>query len=231
MEALWQTSPNDLSLTHMQYPRDPERIYQQNLEKIREIVPLESFMPDQQEVVIGMVDAWGEPELAQHIQFSENAIKIALKAIKQRQTILHDEELLAHALDPKLLYQEPLSFLGKASVISLAKANKQTRAMTSVDFWKPHMESSIVLIGQSATALFRLLEIIDEGAPKPALIIAASRGFILAEAAKNMLWQRHEDMGLECIVVNGMRGGSVLAAAAMNVLLRLYQEKHAGTSH
>lgn len=215
----------------MQYIRDPERIRQQNLEKIRELVPLESFTLEQQEVVIAMVDAWGEPELAQHILFSEKAIKSALKAIKQRHAILHDEELLAHALDSNLLYQEPLSFLGKASVISLAKANKQTRAMTSVDFWKPHLGSSIVLIGQSATALFRLLEIIEEGAPKPALIIAAARGFILAENAKNILWQRHQDLELECIVVNGMRGGSVLAAAAMNALLKLYQDKHAGTSH
>jgi precorrin-8X/cobalt-precorrin-8 methylmutase len=215
----------------MQYIRDPERIRQQNLEKIRELVPLETFTPEQQEVVIAMVDAWGEPELAKYIRFSENAIKSALKAIKQRNTILHDEELLAHALDSNLLYQEPLSFLGKASVISLAKANKQTRAMTSVDFWKPHLGSSIVLIGQSATALLRLLEIIREGAPKPALIISAARGFILAENAKNLLWQQHQELGFECIMVDGMRGGSVLVAAAMNALLRLHQEKHAGMPH
>ncbi len=215
----------------MQYIRDPERIRQQNLDKIRELTQLESFTPEQQEIVIAMVDAWGEPELARHIRFSENAVKSALKAIKQRNTLLHDEELLAHALDDNLLYQEPLSFLGKASVISLAKANKQTRAMTSVDYWKPHLDSSIVLIGQSATALFRLLEIIREGAPKPALIITAARGFILAENAKSQLWQQHQEMGLECIVVNGMRGGSVLVAAAMNTLLNMSQEKHAGTSH
>lgn len=215
----------------MQYIRDPERIRQQNLEKIRELVPLDAFTPEQQEIVIAILDAWGEPELAKHILFSKNAIKSGMKAIKQRDTILHDEELLAHALDSKLLYQEPLSFLSKASVISLAKANKQTRAMTSVDLWKPHMDSSIVLIGQSATALYRLLEIIEEGAPKPALVIAAARGFILAEPAKNMLWQRHQDMGLECIIISGMRGGSVLAAAAMNALLKLFQEKHAGTPH
>jgi precorrin-8X/cobalt-precorrin-8 methylmutase len=118
------------------------------------------------------------------------------------------------------LYQEPLGFLGRASVISHAKSNRQTRALTAVDCWKPHLAGSIVLIGQSGTALFRLLEILKDGAPRPSLVIAAARGFVNAEAAKQMLWQQHEELGVECIVVNGTRGGSVLVAAALNALLK-----------
>jgi precorrin-8X/cobalt-precorrin-8 methylmutase len=207
----------------MQYLRDPERIRQQNNDKIRELVALERFTPDQQQVVIQMVDACGDPELAQHIQFSDRAMETARKAIKIRNNILYDEELVRHALDDALMYQEPLSFLGKASVISHAKASKQTRAMTAVDYWKPYMAGSIILIGQSATALFRLLEILKEGAPAPALVIAAARGFILAEPAKQQLWKQHRDLGIECIVVDGTRGGGTLAAAAMNALLTIQQ--------
>ncbi|MDD5391878.1 MAG: precorrin-8X methylmutase [Thiothrix sp.] len=207
----------------MQYLRDPERIRQQNNDKIRELVALERFTPDQQQVVIQMVDACGDPELAQHIQFSDRAMEAARKAIKIRNNILYDEELVSHALDDALMYQEPLSFLGKASVISHAKASKQTRAMTAVDYWKPYMAGSIILIGQSATALFRLLEILKEGAPTPALVIAAARGFILAEPAKQQLWKQHRDLGIECIVVDGTRGGGTLAAAAMNALLTIQQ--------
>lgn len=207
----------------MQYLRDPERIRQQNNDKIRELVALERFTPDQQQVVIQMVDACGDPELAQHIQFSDRAMEAARKAIKIRNNILYDEELVRHALDDALMYQEPLSFLGKASVISHAKASKQTRAMTAVDHWKPYMAGSIILIGQSATALFRLLEILKEGAPAPALVIAAARGFILAEPAKQQLWKQHSELGIECIVVDGSRGGGTLAAAAMNALLTIQQ--------
>lgn len=205
------------------YLRDPERIHQQNYEKIRELAPLDGFSLDQQQIVIQMVRAYGDPELANYVQFSENAISAARKAIKKRNNLLYDVELVKHALDNSLLYQEPLSFLGKASVISHAKASKQTRAMTAVDCWKPYLGGSIVLIGQSASALFRLLEILKEGTPAPALIIGAARGFVNAAPAKQMLWDQREELGVECIVINGTRGGGVLAAVAMNALLMMQQ--------
>jgi precorrin-8X/cobalt-precorrin-8 methylmutase len=205
----------------IEFLRDPERIRQQNDAALRELVALEAFTLEQQAVVIAMVQACGDPTLAQHLRFSQHALTVARKAIKQRQNLLFDVELVKHALDPALLYQEPLGFLGRASVISHAKSNKQTRALTAVDCWKPHLAGSIVLIGQSGTALFRLLEILKDGAPRPSLVIAAARGFVNAEAAKQMLWQQHEELGVECIVVNGTRGGSVLAAAALNALLKM----------
>lgn len=207
----------------MHYLRDPERIRQQNYDKIRELVPLERFTREQRQIVIHMVRAYGDPELANYLQFSDNAIDVALKLIKRRNNILYDVELVLHALDSDLLYQEPLSFLGKASVISQAKANKQTRAMTAVEHWRPYMANSVILIGQSATALFRLLEMLKDGAPKPALIIATSRGFVNAEPAKQALWDQREDLGVECIVLSGSRGGGVLAAVAFNALLMIQQ--------
>ena len=204
--------------------RDPERIRQQSDARLREQVALDLFPLEQQPVVIEMVQACGDPTLVQHLHFSKHALTVARKAIKQRQNLLFDVELVKHALDTTLLYQEPLGFLGRASVISHAKSNKQTRALTAVDCWKPHLVGSIVLIGQSGTALFRLLEILKDGAPRPSLVIAAARGFVNAEAAKQMLWQQHEELGVECIVVSGTRGGSVLAAAALNALLKMQQD-------
>lgn len=207
----------------MQYLRDPERILQQNYANIREQLTLDAFTPAQQQVVIHLVRAYGDPLLAKHILFSQHAIDVALKTIKKRNNILYDVELVRHTLDTTLLYQEPLSFLGKAAVISHAKASKQTRAMTAVDYWKPYMAGSIILIGESATASLRLLEILKEGAPKPALIVTTSRGFVNAEAAKRILWEQHADLGVECIVLAGTRGGGVLAATIMNALLMLQQ--------
>lgn len=206
--------------------RDPERIHQQNYEKIRELASLDHFTLDQQQVLIQMVRAYGDPDLPNYVQFSANAISAARKAIKKRNNLLYDVELVKHVLDESLLNQEPLGFLGKASVISHAKTSKQTRSMTAVDCWKPYLEGGIVLIGQSATALFRLLEILKEGAPTPALVIGAARGFVNAEPAKRLLWDQHEELGLECIVVSGTRGGGVLAAAAMNALLMMQQGRY-----
>ncbi len=205
----------------IEYLRDPERLYQQNDALLREQVTLDAFTEEQQPVVVQMVQAYGDPSLAASICFSERAVVVARKAIKQRHNLLYDVDLVKHALNTDLLYQEPFGFLGKASVISNAKISKQTRAMTAVDYWKPYMAGGIVLIGQSGTALFRLLEILKEGTPPPALIIAAARGFVNAEAAKQMLWNQHEELGVECIVVKGTRGGGVLAAAALNRLLAM----------
>ena len=207
----------------MQYVRDPERIWAQNLEKIRELTDLSGFTAEQQEVVIPMVYAYGEPQLAQHIRFSANLINTAGKALKKRKNLLYDEDLIHYALDVSRLSQEPMHFLHKASVVSHAKANRQTRAMSAVECWKPYMSGGIVLIGQSATALFRLLEILKEGVPPPALVIAAPHGFVQATAAKQWLWDLHQELGVECLVVDGMRGGSALVAAAMNALLAMHQ--------
>lgn len=207
----------------MQYLRDPERIWAHNLEKIRELTDLSRFTVEQQEVVISMVYAWGEPQLAQHIRFSDNLIHAAGEALKKRKNLLYDEELIGYALDVSRLPQEPMHFLHKASVVSHAKANRQTRAMSAVECWKPYMSGGIVLIGQSATALFRLLELLKEGVPPPALIIATPQDFVQATAAKQWLWDLHQELGLECLTVDGMRGGSALAAAAMNALLTLHQ--------
>lgn len=210
-----------------QYLCDPERIRQQNEANIRQLVNLEAFSEEQQRVVVQMVAACGDPELVKAIRFSANAIAVARKAIKKRHNLLYDAELVNHALDSSLLYQEPLGFLGRAAVISHAKASKQTRAMTAVDCWKPYLAGSIVLVGQSATALLRLLEILREGvAPAPALVIATARGFVNAASAKQMLWVQREELGVECIVVDGTRGGAVLAAAALNALLKMQPQPH-----
>ena len=81
------------------------------------------------------------------------------------------------------------------------------------------MRNSIVLFGQSGTALFRFLELLQDSAPRPSLVIAAARGFVNADNAKQALWAHKEEYGLECIVVDGSRGGGVLAGTAMNALM------------
>jgi precorrin-8X/cobalt-precorrin-8 methylmutase len=204
------------------YTRDPDRIRQQSYAKIRTLANLERFTPEQQQVVIHMIRAYGDPDLAQYIHFTDNAIEVGLKAVKHQYNILYDIDMVAHTLDKRRLYQEPLSFLHRAQVISQAKLNKQTRTGTAVEFWKPYMRNSLVLFGQSGTALFRFLELLQEGAPRPSLVIAAARGFVNADNAKQALWAHKADYGLECIMVEGSRGGGVLAGTAMNALMWMH---------
>ncbi|MGB5598444.1 MAG: precorrin-8X methylmutase, partial [Thiothrix litoralis] len=101
----------------IEYLRDPERIHQQNDALLRELLVLDAFTEEQQQVVIQMVLAYGDPSLVESIRFSERALAVAHKAIKLRNNLLYDVELVNQALSKRLLYQEPFGFLGKASVI------------------------------------------------------------------------------------------------------------------
>lgn len=108
--------------------RDPERIRQLSDARLREQVALDLFPLEQQPVVIEMVQACGDPTLVQHLRFSQHALSVARKAIKQRHNLLFDVELVKHALDTTLLYQEPLGFWGEPRSFPTRKAiNKPVR--------------------------------------------------------------------------------------------------------
>ena len=145
------------------YLRDPEKITAQTFDRIRELTNLDRFSSDEKQVVLQMIRTCGDPSLAEKIRFSPNAIEAGKKAIKKYACMLYDSESVKCGFDEKLLYQEPMCFINKATVISQAKANKQTRAMTAVDQWKNYSKDAIVIIGYSGTALTRLLELLKEG--------------------------------------------------------------------
>ena len=95
--------------------------------------------------------------------------------------------------------------------------------MAALTSWLPHLEGSVVVIGNAPTALFRLLEMIDQGAPKPALIIGMPVGFVGAAESKQALWDVHQQLGIECITLLGREGGSAVSSATCNALLRCIQ--------
>lgn len=207
------------------YLRDPEKIEQQTFDRIRELAPLERFNKDEKQVVLHMIKVCGEVALAESIQFSTDATETAKKAIKKYANILYDFDTVQYGLDQKLLYQEPMCFINKATVISQAKANNQTRAMTAIDHWKNYSKGSIALFGQSSTALARLLELVKaKELDKPALVIATNSGFVNAEMAKQALQDQYDELGMEYILLEGTIGGCLLAAAALNALLMIQQD-------
>ena len=206
----------------LHYQRDPERIEQQTYAKIRELVPLEQFTLEQQQVVLPVIRACGEPLIAERLRFSPNAIETAKRAIRHYAPILYDFDTVTSGLQSDLLYQEPLSFINKAVVISQAKAKKQTRSMTSIDYWRRYLKGAICLLGESSTALFRLLEIIqEEETARPALIIATPAGFLQTTEAKQSLMALYQELEIEYILIEGRWGGSMFATSIMNALLRI----------
>ena len=170
-----------------------------------------------------VVHSVGIPSIAEQVKFSEHACEQGIQALKKQCPILCDVEMVKQGLTKRMLDSEPLCFLNDPSVAVLAKQTGETRTMAALTQWMPHLEGSVVVIGNAPTALFRLLEMIAKNGVKPALIIGMPVGFIGAAESKQALWDAHLDLGIECITLLGREGGSAVSAASCNALLRCIQ--------
>jgi precorrin-8X/cobalt-precorrin-8 methylmutase len=208
------------------YLSDPQKIESKTFDKIREQADLQRFSSDEKQIVMHMVRVCGEPALADKIHISPRAVKVGKRAVKKYANILYDFETVKCAMDDSLLYQEPMCFVSKAAIISQAKANKQSRAMTAVSQWKNYVKDSIAVFGYSSSALMYLLEMIkNKEFDKPALIIATNPGFVNAAEGKQLLMDSYDELEIEYITLEGTIGGSMLAAAALNALLKVQKEE------
>lgn len=203
------------------YEADPVAIEQESFRQIRQLTDLSPFAADEQQVVMRLVHSIGDPAIADAVRFSANATAAGLEALAADAPILCDVEMVRHGLTKRMLARQPLCFLNDPQVPPLAKAAGETRTMAALQLWQEHQAGSVVIIGNAPTALFRLLEMIQAGAPKPALIIGMPVGFVGAAESKQALWDIHQQLGIECITLLGRAGGSALAASACNALLRI----------
>jgi len=202
------------------FEADPKRIEQNSFIQIRELTPLEGLNAAQQQVVMRIVHSVGLPEVAAQVRFSENACDKARAALKANKPILCDAEMVKQGITKRMIKNLPRCFLNDARVPDLAKAVGETRSMAALQLWADHLEGSVVIIGNAPTALFRLLEMIKQGAAKPAVIIGMPVGFVGAAESKQALWECHKNLGIECITLLGRQGGSAVSAATCNALLR-----------
>ena len=213
----------------IKYETDPVKIRNASFDFIREQVTLDHLGKFEQRLAVEMIQASGDLSILDNLRFSESVVEKALDVLDQDYDLLCDTDSVICNLKQKYLKEEPISFISKANVISQAKSNKHTRSMTAVDLWRRYLDGSIILIGSEATALFRLLEILetlrDEQESLPALIIATPAGFAGASEAKQILWENHKELAIPCITLLGTRGSNNLTATAMNTLLKLHSEK------
>ena len=203
------------------YIKDPHKIEKKSFEMIREATDLLGFTEIQQQVVMRLVHTSGNPDIAQHVRISANAINVGVEALNQNQAILCDVEMVKQGLTKRFLTQQPLCFLNHEDTPKIASASGETRTMSALELWTPYLQDSIVIIGNAPTALFRLMEMLEAGSVKPALIIGMPVGFVGAPESKDYLWNHHQNLGIECITLKGRVGGSALAAGAFNTLVRL----------
>jgi len=203
-----------------EYIVSPQTIEAESFAQIRKLTNLEGLNREQQQVVMRVVHSVGIPEVAEHVRFSNSACDSGLAALAANAPILCDVEMVKQGVTKRMVKTEPLCFLNDPRTTTIANTNNETRSMAALQLWQEHLEDSVVIIGNAPTALFRLLEMIEQGSPKPALIIGMPVGFVGAAESKQTLWDAHEDLGIECFTLLGRMGGSAVSAASCNALLR-----------
>ncbi|MBC7906578.1 MAG: precorrin-8X methylmutase [Rhodospirillaceae bacterium] len=196
--------------------KDPAEIYRQSFATIRREVALDQYPTDVAEVLIRIIHSCGMTEIAPDMAWSPGAIAAGRDALAAGAPILVDAEMVSHGIIRRLLpaANQVVCTLNDPTVAPAAKAQGTTRSAMAVESWLPQLDGAIVAIGNAPTALFHLLELIKDGAPKPALILGFPVGFVGAQESKEALAQS----GLPFLTLRGRKGGSAMAAAAVNAL-------------
>ncbi|MBE9250204.1 precorrin-8X methylmutase [Dolichospermum sp. LEGE 00240] len=200
------------------YIRDGSEIYRNSFEIIRSESNLARFPEDVSKVAVRMIHACGMTDIVNDLEYSSTAVASGKKALIAGAPILCDSYMVAEGVTRKRLPKnnKVLCTLNDPEVPQLAKRLRNTRSAAALEFWRFHIEGAIVVIGNAPTALFRLLEMLDEGVPRPALILGFPVGFVGAVESKAAL--AADSRNVPFLTLHGRRGGSAIAAAAVNAL-------------
>ena len=200
------------------YLRDPDAIYRESFARVRRATDLSAVPDHMTDVVLRLVHACGMPDIAHDLAWSPGAADAGRSALAAGKPVLVDAEMVGAGIIRRNLAagNAVVCTLGEASVPERAQALATTRSAAAVDLWPAHLSGAVVAIGNAPTALFRLLELVAEGAEPPALVLGFPVGFVGAAESKADLVAN--GLGLDYIALKGRRGGSALAAAAVNAL-------------
>jgi len=199
------------------YIRDGAEIYRNSFAIIRAEADLQRFTGRAEKVAVRIIHASGMVEIAEEIGMSPDFAERAVVALQNGAPILCDTQMVAHGITRSRLpaANQVVCTIGDAAVPELARRLGTTRSAAAMELWRPHMAGAIVAIGNAPTALFHLIDMIDQGAPPPAAVIGVPVGFVGAAESKEAL----ATCGLvPFLVVRGRKGGSAIAAAAVNAL-------------
>ncbi len=204
-------------MTVQEYIRDGAAIYTRSFAIIRAEADLGRFSPEEERVAVRIIHACGMVEIARDIVMSPTFAVDAAGALKSGAGILCDSMMVADGITrARLPANNPVvCTLRDPRVPEIAAEIGNTRTAAAMEFWKPHLAGAVVVVGNAPTALFRLLELLDAGAPKPAAVIGMPVGFVGSAESKEAL---AADGRIPFAIVKGRKGGSAMAAAAVNAL-------------
>jgi precorrin-8X/cobalt-precorrin-8 methylmutase len=207
-------------MTDYDYIRDGAAIYEKSFAIIRAEADLSRFSEEESDVAVRMIHAAGLVEAAQHFVFSRDFVAAARGALQAGAPIFCDAEMVARGVTAARLPAENdvLCMLRDVRTPGIAEEIGNTRSAAAIRLWLDRLAGSVVAIGNAPTALFYLLELLRDGAPKPAAILGMPVGFVGAAESKDALAEN--SYGVPFAIVRGRLGGSAMTAAALNSLAR-----------
>ena len=202
------------------YLRDAAAIYERSFAIIRAEADLFRFTPEEADIAVRMIHAAGQVEIAMLIEFAPGFVAAARAALKRNAPILCDSEMVAHGITRARLpaKNEVICTLRDRRTADLGAKLATTRSAAALELWRDKLDGAVVAVGNAPTALFRLLEMLEAGAPRPASIIGIPVGFVGAADAKEAL--AANSCGVPYLIVRGRMGGSATTAAAVNALAK-----------
>lgn len=202
----------------LDYTRDAAEIYRQSFATIRDEADLTPFPDDVSRVVVRLIHTCGQVDVTDHVAFTADVVARAHAALAAGAPVLCDSSMVAAGITRSRLPadNEVVSLVADPRAAELASTLGSTRSAAGVDIWADRLGGAVLAIGNAPTALFRLLELIDEGAPVPAAVLGGPVGFVGSAQSKDELIARPR--GMSYLVVKGRRGGSAIAAAAVNAI-------------
>ncbi len=202
----------------LDYTRDAAEIYRQSFATIRAEAELSRFPGDVARVVVRLIHTCGQVDVAEHVAYTDDVVVRAHAALAAGAPVLCDSSMVAAGITAARLPadNEVVSLVADPRAPDLAARTGNTRSAAGVELWADRLGDAVVAIGNAPTALFRLLELIDDGAPVPAAVLGGPVGFVGSAQSKQELTERPR--GMSYLVVTGRRGGSAMAAAAVNAI-------------
>jgi precorrin-8X/cobalt-precorrin-8 methylmutase len=202
----------------LDYVRDAAEIYRQSFATIRDEADLARFPADVSRVVVRLIHTCGQVDVADHVAYSDDVVRRAHTALAAGAPILCDSSMVAAGITAARLPagNQVVSLVADPRAPELAARTGNTRSAAGVELWADALDGAVVAIGNAPTALFRLLELIDDGAPAPAAVLGGPVGFVGSAQSKQELIDNPR--GISYLVVTGRRGGSAMAAAAVNAI-------------
>ena len=207
-------------MSKLDYERDGDAIYRQSFAIIRAEADLSRFAGTAERIVVRMIHASGMIDLPQDVAMSASFAEVATRALRAGAMIFCDSEMVANGITRgRLPASNPVvCTLNYRQVPSLAKSLQTTRSAAALELWRDRLAGALVVIGNAPTALFRLIEILDEVERRPAAVIGVPVGFVGAAESKEAL--AADARGVPYLLVRGRIGGSAMTAAAVNALAR-----------